>query len=103
MLFKGWLIWAAFDRTELVGVASGSLLTLSLLPDQGHSLPDLGEVQCLDFLFLTYDLGDAVHEGRELHHNDHGLEVFGYFEAHSYNMGQVGNRLIDTKGEVFMV
>ena len=77
LLFEGWLIWTSFDCTELVGVARGSLLALSLFPDQSCSASDLCEVQRSDLLFLAHDLGDAVHGWRELRHNDHGLEVFG--------------------------
>ena len=103
LLFKGWLIWATFNCAELVGVTRGSLLSLPLLPDQGHSVPDLGEVQSLDLLFLAHDLGDAIHGRRELHHDDHGLEVFRDFKTHGCYASQVGNRLVDAEGGVFMV
>ena len=103
LLFEGWLIGAAFDRTELVGITRGSLLTLPLFPDQGHSSPDLGEVQVGDFLLLAHDLSDAIHGWRELRHDDHGLEMFGDIETRSYYTCQVGNRLVDAEGGVLMV
>ena len=83
LLFKGWLVWAVFDHAELIGIMRGSPPPLSLLPDQGHSSSDLREVQCCDFLLLTHDLGNAIHGGRKLCHNDHGLEMFGDFKTHS--------------------
>ena len=103
LLFKGWLIWAAFDHTKPIGITRGSLFTLSLLPDQERSSPDLGEVQSLDLLFLAHDLGDAIHRGRELHHDDHGLEVLGDFKTCSSYMGQMGNCFVDVKGGVLVV
>ena len=62
LLFKGWLIWAAFDRTELVGVLTrGSLSPLPLFPDQGHSSSDLRKVQVHDLFLLAHELGNAIH------------------------------------------
>ena len=53
---------------SLIGVPRGSLLPLSLFPDQGSCPPDLGKIQVLDVFFLAHYLGDAVHGGRELCH-----------------------------------
>ena len=46
--------------------------------------------ESLDFFLLAHDLGDAVHGGRELHHDNHGLEVFGDLKTRSgYMLGSV--------------
>ena len=76
LLFEGWLIWTTFDRAERVGIVRGSFFTLPLLPNQGRSTSDFVEVQSGNVLFLAHDLGDAIHGWRELHHDDHGMEVF---------------------------
>ena len=103
LLFKGWLIWAAFDRAELVGIMRGSLFALPLFPDQGHSSSDLGEVQIHYIFFLAHDLGDVIHRWRELHHDDHGLEVLRDVKTCSDYTGKMGNRFVNAEGGVFMV
>ena len=103
LLFKGWLIWAAFNRAELVGILTrGSLFSLSLLPDQSCSSSDLGEVQIRDLL-LAHELGDAVHGWRELCHNDHGLEMFWNLQPGCDNSGEMGDHFVDTEGGILMV
>ena len=78
LLFEGWLICTTLYSAELIGIlARGSLLSLPPFPDQRGGSPDLGKVQLLDIVFLAHDLGDSIHGGRELHHQDHSLEVFG--------------------------
>ena len=92
LLFEGWLIWAVFDHAELIGVTRGNLFPLPLFPDQGCGTSDLGKVQGHNVLFLAHDLGNAIHGQRELHQDNHGLEVFRDVETGRNYVGQVSVR-----------
>ena len=63
LLFEGWLVWAAFDRAQLLSLVSRGLTSFPLLPCKTNGLAHVGDVQGFDLLLLTKELGEPV-EGR---------------------------------------
>ena len=69
LLFEGWLIWAAFDRAQLLSLVLGGLGSLPLFPRKTNGFAHVGDVQCLDLLFLAEELGESVEGRREFGHD----------------------------------
>ena len=60
LLFEGWLIWAAFDRAQLLSLVPRGLASFPLFPCKTDGLAHVGNVQGLDVFLLAKELGKAV-------------------------------------------
>ena len=103
LLFEGWLVWPALDSAQLLSLVPRGFASFPLFPCKTDSLAHIGNVQGLNMLFLTEELGESIEGARELGHDQHSLKVVRDLKPGRIASGEVGCHLIDGDGRILIV